>query len=503
MDEENQQRMDETSPLDLTVPLPGFVRPEIVPDNRQSAQKIIVDAHKDNDVYFPLEEGPNVQVKDARTIQGDSLSVENACDLFRDKGFCLFPQKTQVKNWNEDYIKGIVFGSDISKAYAPELEAIIRNHLLSDYHVVKVECPAAVLRRGPQSKNNFYGSGVHQDYGLTLEDFKNNKDAYDPSGQASTETQTKFDQEAVCGIMIINFWRPIDGYTKENPLVTKPLAVCDSASVKTADTLHTGLNAEAFGGLKGKLTDQMALKHSPDQRWFYYPNMIDDEVLVFKQLEIWKDDPLDKREEMPGRGCFHTAFEDPNTPEGAPPRKSTECRVVVYVGKKKTDEEKGAEPWIPPAPLWPKTSNEWGNLGLDFASLGMIFAAVFGKCPEIPDYLHFAFSFCIVGILVGMIKFFYSLRREGNDERHPCAKGLVDMLGLTQLGLGIWGMVLVFPNLSYLADPSPETCELGPMLAMFIPAVIIALVIIGVTCMVIYACLLSKKKKETVIVHET
>jgi len=168
-----------------------------------------------------------------------------------------------------------------------------------------------------------------------LEDYKNNLKAYDFSGQAAKEVQKKFDSDQVCGVMVINFWRPIGGYTKENPLRSKPLAVCDPAFVANGDTVHTALDAKSIGGLKGKQTDQMALKYSPQQQWYYYPNMTDDEVLVFKQFEVWKDDSMDKREALPVRGVFHTAFVDPNTPEG-----SLHVKVLNVVYKCSLESEK-------------------------------------------------------------------------------------------------------------------------------------------------------------------
>lgn len=96
------------------------------------------------------------------------MTEDDAASFFNTKGFCLFPQITKVKQWNEDYIKGMICGSDITSVYAPELESIIRNHLLSQYKIISVDCPPAILRRGPNSKNNFYGSGAHQDFGITI-----------------------------------------------------------------------------------------------------------------------------------------------------------------------------------------------------------------------------------------------------------------------------------------------------------------------------------------------
>ena len=103
-------------------------------------------------------------------------------------------------------------------------------------------------------------------------------------------------------------------------------------------------------------------------------------------------------------------------------------------------------------PLWPKSGEEWGELALDLGYLGMIFVAVGGECPEIPDYMAFISSFSIVGLVMGLIRFVFSLRREGNDKLYPIPAVIATVLGMAQLGLGIWGMVLVFPNLKYFVQ---------------------------------------------------
>src|SRR6266849_6683332 len=64
------------------------------------------------------------------------------------------------------------------------------------------------------------------------------------------------------------------------------------------------------------------IANNPEHRWFYFPLMRRDEALVFKVYESAKD----------GRARFtaHSSFEDPNTPEGAPPRQSIEARTLAF-----------------------------------------------------------------------------------------------------------------------------------------------------------------------------
>jgi len=59
-------------------------------------------------------------------------------------------------------------------------------------------------------------------------------------------------------------------------------------------------------------------------RWFYFPAMRRDEVILFKQ---WDSDPT-----LPGRMCFHTSFHDPAAPgpPGAAPRQSVEARGLAF-----------------------------------------------------------------------------------------------------------------------------------------------------------------------------
>ena len=64
------------------------------------------------------------------------------------------------------------------------------------------------------------------------------------------------------------------------------------------------------------------LAHNADHRWCYFPNMTADEVMIFKSYDSMDD----------GRARFtpHTAFIDPSTPAGAPPRESIETRALAF-----------------------------------------------------------------------------------------------------------------------------------------------------------------------------
>ena len=72
----------------------------------------------------------------------------------------------------------------------------------------------------------------------------------------------------------------------------------------------------------------LTLKHSDKHKWFYYPDMTNDEVIAFKQF-YYKKGYSDKVD-TPYEACFHCAFTDPRADENAEKRTSTEHRVQVF-----------------------------------------------------------------------------------------------------------------------------------------------------------------------------
>jgi len=108
-----------------------------------------------------------------------------------------------------------------------------------------------------------------------------------------------------------NVWRPIVG-----PVRMMPLALVDAASIApgdlvTADLVYRDRTGEIYHGL-----------YNPDHRWFYFPDMNPDEAVLIKCYDSLTD----------GRARFslHSAFDDPTTPDDAPPRESIEVRSFAF-----------------------------------------------------------------------------------------------------------------------------------------------------------------------------
>jgi len=110
---------------------------------------------------------------------------------------------------------------------------------------------------------------------------------------------------------IVNAWRPIG-----EPVVDHPLVLCDARTVREDDLVPVERRGE---DRTGEL--QVAL-HESGQRWYYYPHMDRDEVLLFKTY----DSALDGRT----RFTPHSSCKDPRAPAGAAPRESLETRCLVF-----------------------------------------------------------------------------------------------------------------------------------------------------------------------------
>ncbi|KAG1846354.1 hypothetical protein C8R48DRAFT_616419 [Suillus tomentosus] len=112
---------------------------------------------------------------------------------------------------------------------------------------------------------------------------------------------------------IINLWRPIS-----HAAVDWPLALCDFRSVDFEKDLtpvaliYPDREGETFG-----------VKYNPNHKWKYLKGMTPEEFVLIKCSDSVQDGSV-------ARLAAHTAFQDPNTPEGAPPRESIELRTLVF-----------------------------------------------------------------------------------------------------------------------------------------------------------------------------
>lgn len=144
-------------------------------------------------------------------------------------------------------------------------------------------------------------SFIHNDY----TDASARKRLFDelPAAEAQARCASRF--------AIINVWRPIQG-----PVWSSPMTCCDSTTLAQEDLIAAERRAE------NRIGELEFVRFNPSHRWYYFPHMSVDEVLLIKTF----DSATDGR----ARRCIHTAFHNPLAPADAPPRESIESRLLVF-----------------------------------------------------------------------------------------------------------------------------------------------------------------------------
>ncbi|MEK9671781.1 MAG: CmcJ/NvfI family oxidoreductase [Rhodospirillaceae bacterium] len=109
---------------------------------------------------------------------------------------------------------------------------------------------------------------------------------------------------------MVNVWRSF-GASAE----LAPLASADARTLKPEDFLETDL---IYDERKGEIYQNA---WGPHQRWYWYPGMAGDEVMLLKCFDTATD----------GRARYsaHTGFNNPHAPKGTPPRESIEVRTMI------------------------------------------------------------------------------------------------------------------------------------------------------------------------------
>jgi len=123
--------------------------------------------------------------------------------------------------------------------------------------------------------------------------------------------------------MAINLWRALSPSPQD-----RPLALCDARSVTTQSGVPNALVQVTTMPPRDEMLSEppegsrngFLFHFDPAHRWYYYPDMTPDEVVLFKLY--------DSVETGPWR-CPHVSFADP-TVKDAPPRESYEIRSFVY-----------------------------------------------------------------------------------------------------------------------------------------------------------------------------
>ncbi|HEY5719915.1 MAG TPA: CmcJ/NvfI family oxidoreductase [Gammaproteobacteria bacterium] len=231
-----------------------------------------------------------VEVEDARQRSDDAVRDEFG---LHPSGFELLAFPTRVHDFLDP--------EQVGNVYAPEVEAFLqrvtgghRVHVFD--HTVRASDPE--LRE--QKRVREPASLVHNDY-TSGSGFVCLRECLGDA--AASLAQGLF--------QIINVWRPL-----VDPVEDYPLALCDARSLQPSDLVDTERRAPNHVG-----EIQLAL-HRPGHRWYYYPRMRPDEVLLFKTFDSLAAGVTP---------CsIHSAIRLPDAPAAARPRESVETRAFVF-----------------------------------------------------------------------------------------------------------------------------------------------------------------------------
>jgi hypothetical protein len=254
---------------------------------RDSGEKLVNETFGPNNIRrrtSGAEEPRRVEIRDGRAAGELSLEAN---------GFVLVEHRSAVRNFFDP--------DELKRVYYPEVEALIAKvagapRVLVFDHTLRsgdeAEREAKLVREPVLSAHNDYTewSGPQRVRELM-------------GDEAETLLARRF--------AIIQVWRPIC-----SPLEANPLAMADARSIAPEDLLI------AERRYPHRIGQTYRLKYSARHRWYFFPRMRRDEAIVFKVFDSEKD----------GRARFtpHTAFDDPSTPPGAPPRQSIEARALAF-----------------------------------------------------------------------------------------------------------------------------------------------------------------------------
>lgn len=255
-------------------------------------------------------------IKNSVSAPRDSreVTVYNARQIERDgsldrRGFTMVNSPTAVSDFDD--------ADQVEKIYYPEIEDLLAKLLGTEEiivfgHIHRTDDPGATQERteseAPLDRTRSGpAGGAHVDFDeesikTYVAEFAGDKD--------------KTDQLLKKRVVNVNIWR---GTRKVERM---PLALCDGSTARRDQMIPVDM-VNAVGPYATTKVG-LNLQYSPDHRWYYYPEMTPDEVLVFKTYD--SDGSVVQR-------TPHSAIVDPTSAADAPPRHSIEIRALCFLDR--------------------------------------------------------------------------------------------------------------------------------------------------------------------------
>ena len=237
----------------------------------------------------PSRREDTVDIREMRIHDAWALVGEASLDR---EGFELHRQPSEVSDFHDD--------EEVERVHYPEIAGLIRRAT----GAARVEIFDHTRRSAGDKRQGVRDPvrSVHNDY-TPKSGPQRVRDLF--PGEAEDLLKRRF--------AVINAWHSI-----RDRVESHPLAICDARSIEPADLVATDLVYE------DRVGEVYNLAHNPGHQWFYFPGIDEDQTILLKCFDSAED----------GRARFtaHTAFEDPESAAGAPPRESIELRALVFFG---------------------------------------------------------------------------------------------------------------------------------------------------------------------------
>jgi glutathione S-transferase len=248
------------------------------------------DCEAAKDIHEPGDDPHEMSVTDG-WYRADSFSVDK-------EGFSIHDFKSAYDQWEDDEAVKATFYPEVVEFLKRTTGA--KRVLVFDHTIRSKSNEAKKLTQETNTSQRAPVMVVHCDY--TAE-----------SGPLRVRQLLKDDAEELLSrrVAFFNVWKPIHRVVEE-----RPLAMCDVTTSPPEDFFKLYLHYRDRNG------ENYVMRYSPKHKWWYFPKMTPDQVVLLKTYESETD----------GRARFvgHTAFEDPTSPPDAPFRESIEIRTMAF-----------------------------------------------------------------------------------------------------------------------------------------------------------------------------
>jgi len=229
----------------------------------------------------------NVAIQDARLI-ADKLNLDH-------QGFSLVKYPTMVKDFYND--------DEVRRVYYPEMEELTKaetgaSKVVVFDHTIRVDDEKKQVGRKVRAPV----ISVHNDF-TTRSAPQRVRDLL-PKAEAETRLQKRYAS--------INIWRPV-----VSPVETKPLVICGYDNIDDSDLVAAERHYP-----DGRIGGIYYVVYNAKQRWYYFPLMEADEVVMLKCFDSDTDGTA--------RWTAHGTFDDPNSKPDSIPRESIEIRTLLF-----------------------------------------------------------------------------------------------------------------------------------------------------------------------------